>query len=122
MKIKVTSVFLALTLLFSSCASTTMIQSTPSEAKVYINNEYVGTTPHKHKDTKIVGSSNMLRIEKEGYTPLNTSFSRDEEADVGAIIGGIFLLVPFLWTMKYKASHMYELKLEASNNSSESKE
>ena len=47
---------------------------------------------------------------KEGYETYNTSFSRDEQADVGAIIGGCFVLVPFLWTMKYKPVHSYELK------------
>jgi hypothetical protein len=95
-----------------------MIQSMPSEAKVYINNEYVGETPYRHSDTKIVGSSNILRIEKDGYTAFNTSFSRDEEADTGAIIGGVFFLFPFLWTMKYKPLHTYELRAEATSSPS----
>ncbi len=69
----------------------------------------VGTTPYPHTDTKIVGSTTMLRLEKEGYETLNTSFSRDESADVGAIIGGFLILVPFLWTMKYNPVHSYEL-------------
>lgn len=86
-----------------------MIQSNPSGAKVYLNGEPVGTTPYTHQDTKIVGSTTTVKLEKEGYEPLNTSFSRDEEADVGAIIGGIFVWVPFLWTMKYKPTHTYEL-------------
>jgi hypothetical protein len=34
---------------------------------------------------------------------------RDERVDVGAVIGGIFLLVPFLWTMQYDKDHFYEL-------------
>jgi len=105
---------IALTLISSifitSCASTTVIKSTPSDAKVYINEEPVGTTPYTYTDTKIVGSTNFLRIEKEGYAPLYTTFSRNEEADVGAIIGGFILLAPFLWTMKYKPTHFYELK------------
>ena len=103
------SLFLAGLILFSSCASTTMIQSNPEGAKLYLNGEPVGTTPYSHTDTKITGSSNTVRLEKEGYEPLNTSFSRNEEADVGAIIGGILVLVPFLWTMKYKPIHNYEL-------------
>jgi len=40
---------------------------------------------------------------------LNTPFSRDEKADVGAIIGGVFFLFPFLWTMKYKPTHTFEM-------------
>ncbi|MGB3777380.1 MAG: PEGA domain-containing protein [Tunicatimonas sp.] len=107
--IKVTAQLLAWTILISSCSSATMIQSNPSGAKLYVDEQPVGVTPYRHRDTKIVGSTTYVRLEKEGYETLNTAFSRDEEADVGAIIGGIFLLFPFLWTMKYKPSHTYEM-------------
>ena len=109
------SLLLAGSILFTSCASTTVIQSNPSGAKVYLNGEPVGTTPYTHQDTKIVGSMTTVKLEKEGYEPLNTSFSRNEEADIGAIIGGIFVWVPFLWTMKYKPTHTYELTPSAGN-------
>ncbi|SFQ47754.1 PEGA domain-containing protein [Hymenobacter arizonensis] len=104
------AVLLAGTILTSSCASSTMLQSLPTGAKVYLNGEAVGTTPYRHTDSKIVGSTTSVRLEKEGYETYNTAFSRDEEADVGAIVGGVFLLIPFLWTMKYKPEHSYELK------------
>ena len=107
--IKAIATFLAGAILFSSCASSTMIYSTPEGAKVYLNGEPVGKTPYLHTDTKIVGSTTTVRLEKEGYKPFHTTFSRDEEVDVGAIIGGIFVWVPFLWTMKYKSSHTYEM-------------
>ncbi|MGV8962437.1 MAG: PEGA domain-containing protein [Candidatus Saccharimonadaceae bacterium] len=106
---KTASVVLAGAILFCSCASSTMIQSTPNGAQVYLNGENVGVTPYSHSDTKIVGSTTTVKLEKEGYETYNTSFSRDESADVGAIIGGILVLVPFLWTMKYKPTHSYEL-------------
>lgn len=96
-------------ILLESCASSTVIQSNPTGAKLYLNSNYVGNTPHRHTDTKIVGTTTYVRLEKEGYEPLNTSFSRDEQADVGAIIGGVFLLFPFLWTMKYDPARTYEL-------------
>jgi hypothetical protein len=48
-------------------------------------------------------------LEKEGYNSFNTTFTKDEEVDIGAIIGGVFLFIPFLWTMKYKPIHTYEL-------------
>lgn len=107
--LKTISLFLTLGILLSGCASTTMINSIPDGAKVYLNEELAGTTPYLHSDTRIVGSTNRVRLEKEGYVTLQTTFARDEEADAGAIIGGIFLLVPFLWTMKYKSEHNYEL-------------
>jgi hypothetical protein len=109
MTTKMISALLAGAILFTSCASTTMIQSNPSGAKVYLNSEPVGTTPYSHTDTKIVGSTTTVKLEKEGYEPLNTYFSRNEEVDAGAIIGGVFVWVPFLWTMKYKPTHTYEL-------------
>ena len=86
-----------------------MIQSNPSNAKVYIDDEYVGNTPYYHTDTKIVGSSLYISIEKEGYENFNTVITRDEEADAGAIVGGVFLVFPFLWTLGYKPVHQYEL-------------
>lgn len=106
---KAISLMLAGAISFASCSSTTLIQSSPSGAKVYLNGEYAGVTPYTHTDTKIVGSSTQVRLEKEGYETLNTAFSRNEDADVGAIIGGIFFLFPFLWTMKYKPVRTYEL-------------
>ncbi len=91
------ALFLGILILFSSCSSYTMIQSVPDRATLYLNEENVGTTPYRYSDTKIVGSTTEVRIEKEGYEPLQTSFSRNEEADVGAIIGGLFFLFPFIW-------------------------
>ncbi len=108
-KLRIFPLALAVLILFESCASSTVIQSNPSGAKLYLNSSLVGTTPYRHTDSKIVGTTTFVRLEKEGYEPLNTSFSRDEQADVGAIIGGIFLLFPFLWTMKYSPSRTYEL-------------
>lgn len=108
--IKMLSIALAGSILLASCSSSTMIQSTPSGAKVYIDGQPVGNTPYSYSDTKVVGSGTTVRLEKEGYETLNTGFSRSEQADVGAIIGGLFFLVPFLWTMKYNPTHTYELK------------
>ena len=104
------SFFLALTILFASCSSTTMIQSSPSKAKVYLDGAFVGETPYLHRDSKIVGSSMVVKIEKEGFTPLVTTITKDEEVNVGAIIGGLFVVVPFLWTMQYQPVHNYILK------------
>lgn len=115
MTTKTISLILAFSVLLTSCASTTIIQSIPSGAKVYLNGEPVGTTPYTHRDTKVVGSTTTVKLEMDGYAPLNTYFSRDEEVDVGAVIGGIFLFVPFLWTMKYKPTHTYELTPSSGN-------
>ena len=115
---KVASVVLAGAMLFSSCGSSTMIQSSPGSAKLYLDGESVGITPYTHRDSKIVGSTTSVKLEKEGYETYNASFSRNEDADVGAIIGRIFFLFPFLWTMKYKPSRTYELVPIQGNNQS----
>ena len=44
-----------------------------------------------------------------GTRTLDTAISRNEEVDAGAIIGGLFVWIPFLWVMKYKPIHAYEL-------------
>jgi hypothetical protein len=107
--IKVTAVVIACTILFSSCASTTIINSSPNGAKLYMDGEAVGTTPYVYTDTKIVGSATPFRIVMDGYQDFNGVLKRNEEVNVGAIIGGIFFLFPFLWTMDYKSTHNYEL-------------
>ncbi|MGM0634819.1 MAG: PEGA domain-containing protein [Bacteroidota bacterium] len=108
--LKTISLVLVGSILLSSCASSTTINSVPNGAKLYLNGESVGTTPYTHRDSKIVGSSTSVKLEKEGYETLNTSFTKDEEVDAGAVVGGIFFLFPFLWTMKYKPTRNYELK------------
>lgn len=108
--IRTAAMLLAVAVLFASCSSTTLIQSEPSGAKVYMNGEYKGVTPFSYSDTKIVGSSTAVRLELNGYETLHTTLDRNETVDVGAIIGGIFFLFPFLWTMKYNPVHTYELR------------
>src|SRR3712207_7604478 len=55
------------------------------------------------------------RLEMEGYEPYTAVISRTEEIDVPPIVAGICLgasvvgLAFFLWAMKYKPNHTYEL-------------
>lgn len=95
---------------FGGCASSTVIQSQPPGARVLINGAAVGSTPYTMTDSKIVGSTTPIRLEYPGYQPLDTTISRNEELDVLALIGGICLLVPFLWLMKYQPAHTYQLQ------------
>jgi PEGA domain len=97
-------------LAFTGCASSTVLQSQPPGARVFLNNVPVGTTPYTMTDANIVGTTTQVRLEYPGYQPLNTYIVRNEELDPLALIGGCFLLVPFLWVMKYSASHFYQLQ------------
>ncbi len=101
-------------LLQVSCASTTIINSSPSGAKLYIDGAPVGRTPYTYTDTKIVGSTTMIRLKKPGCQTVNTVISRSESFSVGACIGGAFVLVPFLWIMGYNPSRNYELDCNSS--------
>jgi hypothetical protein len=103
------SFFLALIILFAGCSSTTMIQSSPGKAKVYLDGAFVGETPYLHRDSKIVGSSMVVKLEKDGFIPIIATITKDEEVNVGAIIGGFLVGVPFLWTMQYQPVHNYVL-------------
>ncbi|NLT02305.1 MAG: PEGA domain-containing protein [Bacteroidales bacterium] len=107
--VRLVSVLLVVSLLVAGCSSTTLIQSKPNGAKVYMDGQYVGETPYSHTDTRIVGSSTMIKLVKEGYKPYITTMTRNEEVDVSAIIGGLFFAFPYLWTMKYQPFHTYEL-------------
>lgn len=94
---------------FNSCASSTLITSEPPGAELFVNGRHVGKTPFTYTDTRILGNKVDITIEKEGYIPLRTFFTRTEDVDVGAVVGGLFVWPAFLWAMKYNPEHFYEL-------------
>ena len=108
-KLKSVSFFLVTALFFFGCKSTTMITSTPDDAKVYLNGKYAGNTPYKHSDMKISGAKTNVAIEKEGYETLHTFFKRNEKLNTGALIAGCMCVYPLLWVKKYNPEHNYEL-------------
>ena len=97
-------------LAFTGCASSTVLQSQPTGAHVFLNNVPVGTTPYTMTDQNIVGTTTQVRLEYPGYQPLNTYIIRNEELDPLALIGGLLVLVPLLWIMKYTDVHYYQLQ------------
>jgi hypothetical protein len=102
---------LAVTILATiGCGSTTVIRSTDSNVRIYVDGEYKGKGQVTHSDTKIIGSTTSVRFAKDGCEDQNFTFTRSEEFDVGACIGGAFVLVPFLWVQKYKPERTYEFE------------
>lgn len=87
-----------------------MVRTDDSAAKIYVDGEYRGKGAVTVTDTKIVGSTSLIKIQKQGCEPVNTAISRNEELDVGALIGGIFVLIPFFWIMRYKPDHTFEYR------------
>lgn len=110
LKSRIVSVFFAAIVILSSCSSITLIDSYPSGADLYLNGEAVGETPYEMMDTKPSFSCTSVRIEKEGHKTFYTNICKDEEVDVGAVVGGIFCTIPFIWTFKYKPTHFYRLR------------
>ena len=106
--LKLMSAMMAMSVLVGACASSTTVRSSDPQAKIYIDGELKGTGTASVTDTKIVGATTNVRIEKPGCQAENYSFSRSEEFQVGPCIGGVLVLVPFLWVMGYKPEHNYE--------------
>ena len=97
-----------LVLVTSACSSTTMIHTSDPDARIYVNGEYIGRGHAEYSDHKVAFSKNDVEIRKEGCQTDSYSFRRNEEADIGAIIGGIFLTIPYLWVTEYKSQRGYD--------------
>ena len=100
----------ALAVLLAGCASSTVIRSSDPDARIYVNGEYVGTGKARYSDRKVSFAKNDVTLLKDGCEPMKYDFRRNEDPDIGAIVGGFFLTVPFLWTLEYKDERAYEYR------------
>lgn len=100
---------------FVSCSSSTMIETNPPGAKVFIDNAYAGQSPILMNDYKFSTTCTYIRIEKDGYETIETDICKDEEIDFGAAIGGLFFYIPWLWILEYYPVHSYILNPTESN-------
>lgn len=94
--------------MLTACSSTTVIKSSDPDARILVNGEYLGTGQAFYTDRKVAFSKNQVTIRKEGCEDQHHEFRRNEDPDFGAIIGGIFFYVPFLWVTEYKDQRGYE--------------
>ncbi len=92
---------------FAGCSSTTIIQTEPTGASVYLNEKHVGTSPYEMKDKKITASCTNLKLKMPGYKTSYHTICKDEQLNPGALIGGIFLFIPYLWILEYYPVHYY---------------
>ena len=101
-----------------SCASTTTIRAIDDngaidrDVKIYADGSYRGQGEALYSDTKIVGSVTSINLRKDNCRSVQHSLSRSEQLQVGALIGGLFLWVPFLWIMGYNPIHSYTFRCE----------
>ena len=69
-----------------------------------------------YSDKKIVGSSTVIEVKKEGYKDKVASISRNGHLNAGALVGGILLaptvvgLLFFLWVMDYNPYYVFDLE------------
>lgn len=99
-----------------SCSSTTIIKATSSGAKFYADGHYLGEDLVSYTDKKIVGSSTVIEIKKEGFKDKIASISRSGQLNPAALVGGILLsptvvgLLFFLWVVDYNPYYVFELE------------
>jgi hypothetical protein len=102
--------FVIMAVQFIGCSSTTMINSSPQGAQVYLNGEYKGQTPYKLTDTKTTGAVTEVVLKHDEYATFSAPLVKSEQVNVGAVVGGLFFLFPFIWTMGYSPTHTYILQ------------
>lgn len=107
--VRTTILAVLLGLVTAGCFSSTVINSRPEGAAVYIDGVKKGTTPYRHRDALVAGAVRTLRLEKEGYRPLN-DYIRKGEFKPDACAGGVLCLFPFIWITGYPSA--YEFNLE----------
>jgi hypothetical protein len=96
--------------MMTGCVSTSVIQSSPNGAKIYIDGQSVGVTPYTYSDKKIIGTTHLFKLEKEGFAPEYGSFSRNAAWNKTAVLAGCISIVPFLWAKDYPSDSTYDLR------------
>jgi len=103
---------IALTIVFFflfGCSSTTLIKSIPPGAKLSIEGQFVGETPHFYTDKAVAGTLKTVILKKEGYKDFSGYIKR-EKLSVPDLIGAIFLIVPFVWILEYPPQYSFEME------------
>ena len=91
------------------CSSTTLLKSNPPGAKLQIEGQAVGETPRFYSDKAVAGTVKIVTLKKDGYKDLNGYIKRDKFS-VPMLIGGIFLIVPFIWILEYPTQYYFEMQ------------
>lgn len=79
----------------TGCSTMVTIQSDPSGAEIILNNQKIGKTPFAVSLSDFAFNSYDVTLKKDGYSDFHGRIAK--EAKAGAIIGGLFSWIPFLW-------------------------
>ena len=91
------------------CTSTTLLKSNPPGAKLQVGGQVVGETPRFYTDKAVAGTVKTVTLKKEGYKDLDGYIKRNKFS-VPMLIGGIFLIVPFIWILEYPSQYNFEME------------
>jgi hypothetical protein len=97
------------TSLISGCASTTHVKTNPAGAELYVDNVRQCVTPCDYTDkSTFFTSSRPIVLKLAGHKDLETTI-RKSEIQVGPLVGGILVGVPFLWVKGYPAEYSFDM-------------
>lgn len=102
------SIVLTAAVLLAACSSGTHIRVSDSDARIYVNGEYVGTGEGYYSDRKPAFTKQEVTVRKDGCAEQSYMMRRNERPDLGAIVSAYYLAVPILWITQYKHQHAYE--------------
>jgi hypothetical protein len=91
------------------CASATVIKSNPPGAKLILDGQFKGETPYTYSDSSAAGTMRTVILKKGGYKDFTGHIKR-EQLSVGALIGGILLLIPLIWVLEYPSEYTFEME------------
>ena len=101
-------IVLAAAAIHAACSSGTHIKVSDSDARIYVNGEYVGTGDGYYQDRKPAFTKQEVTLRKDGCAEQSYTMRRNERPDLGAIVSAYYLAVPILWITQYKHHHAYE--------------
>jgi hypothetical protein len=94
-----------------NCATTTMIKTIPEGADIFLQGDLMGKTPWKLEDNYSLPEEVTIRLEREGYVPLEVRLEKET-----SYILGVISLVPYppfplsyFWTWKFDKSYSFKL-------------
>ncbi len=102
------SIVLVAVAALAACSSGTHIKVSDTDARIYVNGEYVGTGDGYYSDHKPAFTKQEVTVRKDGCPEQSYTMRRNERPDFGAIISAYYLVLPILWVTQYKDSHIYE--------------
>jgi hypothetical protein len=92
----------------AACSSGTHIKVSDTDARIYVNGEYVGTGDGYYSDRKPAFTKQEITLRKDGCEEQSYTIRRNERPDLGAIISAYYLALPILWVTQYKHQRSYE--------------